>query len=328
MQQSSTIQDDLWSAKLPNGEVRSGTLAQLSEAFKSGHIAGETPVRASGGEQWAPLVDVLVWQVKLPDGQVRSGTRQQLLDAFRAGHLDGEMLVLPGGASEWVKLGTLMQSGVQSAPPPAVMPAAVVSVRPAPVSAAPPPAAPAPPAPPAPAATAPAVSWPPASRPAGDDSWQVRLSNGQIRSGTAQQLEEAYRAGHLDDNALVLPAGAKSWSTLGALFGGAGGAAAAAAPAVPAPQPQAEVAAPAADVPAAVVAANGAAETPVTPPAADEGEPEARAAAGEPTQWQVRFTHEQLEAALRLGLLDAHSQVSAVGTDEWLPLADVLLRQA
>lgn len=321
MQQSSTTQDDLWSAKLPNGEVRSGTLAQLSEAFKSGHLAGETPVRASGSEQWAPLVDMLVWQVKLADGQVRSGTRQQLLDAFRAGHLDAEMLVLAGGASEWVKLGTLMQSGGHSAPPPAVIRAASVSVRPAPVAAAPP--APAP----APAAAAPAVSWPPPSRPVGDDAWQVRLPNGQIRSGTGQQLEEAYRAGHLDDAALVLPAGASSWSTLGALFGGAA-AAPAVAPAVPAQHPQAEVAAPPADVPAAEVHANGVEPTPVEPPAADDAPPEARGADGEQTKWQVRLTHGQLEAALRLGFLDEHSQVSAVGTDEWVSLGDVLSRQA
>jgi hypothetical protein len=331
MQQSTTTQDDLWSAKLPNGEVRSGTLAQLSEAFKSGHVPGDTPVRSSASEQWAQLVDVLVWQVKLADGQVRSGTRQQLLDAFRAGHLDADMMVLAGGASEWVKLGTLMKSGAASVAPPAVMPAAV-SVRPAPVAPAPPPA----PAPtPVAVAPKPAVSWPPASRPAGDDAWQVRLPTGQIRSGTREQLEEAYRTGHLDNGALVLAAGATTWSTLGALFGAAAGAAApAVAPAEPTPAaepviaapPQAEVTTPPTEAPeeSAAVHTNGVDQTPVTPPAADEGVPEPRAAAAEQPDWLVRLTHPQLEAAVRLGLLDPHAQVSAVGTDEWVALGDVL----
>ena len=111
-----------WSAQLPNGEVRSGTLEQLDEALRAGHLDAATPVRASASDAWARLADVLAaapWQVRLADGQIRSGTREQLEEALRAGHLNDEMLVLAGGASTWVKLGSLLG---RSLAPPAVAP--------------------------------------------------------------------------------------------------------------------------------------------------------------------------------------------------------------
>src|SRR5580698_1291091 len=54
-----TLHQDLWSAKLPNGEVRAGTLEQLGEAFRAGHVGEGTLVCASGSDQWARLADVL-----------------------------------------------------------------------------------------------------------------------------------------------------------------------------------------------------------------------------------------------------------------------------
>src|SRR5215467_9758975 len=48
MEQPMSINEGLWSAKLPNGDVRSGTLQQLSEAFRAGHIAETTLVCAAG----------------------------------------------------------------------------------------------------------------------------------------------------------------------------------------------------------------------------------------------------------------------------------------
>jgi hypothetical protein len=316
MDSSMNVTQTVWSVRLPSGEVRSGTLEQLDEALRAGHLSPETPVCAAGSDQWARLADVLdavargnvvpvaapaapvpappvaappasvppgggpaLWQVMLADGQVRSGTQQQLEEAFRAGHLHADMQVLVAGAPGWVKLGLLMG---HSAPPPAP----ALAVAPAP----PPPAAPVqsarPPVPPSP------VTSPP-SPPGGDEIWQVRLADGQVRSGTRQQLEEAFRAGHIDGGALALAAGASDWVPLYTI--------AARLSSAPRPAPVAE-APPAPPAPVVVPTA-----APVVAP-----------------KWQVQLSYQQLEEAVRVGLLGADSQVLAAGTDRWIRLGDLL----
>src|SRR5580693_6512264 len=54
-----SINQDLWSAKLPNGDVRSGTLEQLNEAFRAGYLGESTLVRAARSDTWTKLADVL-----------------------------------------------------------------------------------------------------------------------------------------------------------------------------------------------------------------------------------------------------------------------------
>src|SRR5580693_3214001 len=54
-----SINQDLWSAKLPNGDVRSGTLEQLNEAFRSGYLGESTLVRPARSDTWTKLADVL-----------------------------------------------------------------------------------------------------------------------------------------------------------------------------------------------------------------------------------------------------------------------------
>jgi len=44
MEPPMTINDDLWAARLPNGDIRSGTLEQLDEAFRAGHLSESTLV--------------------------------------------------------------------------------------------------------------------------------------------------------------------------------------------------------------------------------------------------------------------------------------------
>src|SRR5580698_1897565 len=138
-----TLHQDLWSAKLPNGEVRAGTLEQLGEAFRAGLVGEATLVCAAGSDQWARLADIL---------------------------------------------------GVAGAPPAAPGPvfAAPASVPPRPSSVPRASAAPRPSAAPAPAVAPNA------------ELWQVRLASGEMRTGTRQQLEEAYLAGHLTADLLAL----------------------------------------------------------------------------------------------------------------------------
>jgi hypothetical protein len=316
-----TLQNDLWSAKLPNGEVRAGTLEQLGEAFRAGLIGEATPVCAVGSDQWAKLVDILaaaasparaaggsvaprpstapspaaatgdLWQVRLASGEVRTGTRQQLEEAIVAGHLTADLLALPSGATSWRALGTVLAGSV---PPP-----------PRPVSVAPSAAAP------PPSSAAPAAPSPPL--PASDDAWQVRLPDGQIRAGTRAQLEEAVRAGHLDASFLVLAAGAVEWTPLSV--------------AIAPPTPEQAVAPPAELAPAG-------AETPLAPdtldslPGGNPGEetPVTNAADGAEPLWQVQLPERQLEAAFEAGLLGDDALVMPVGTDHWLRLGDVKTR--
>ncbi len=242
--QSTPPQASLWSARLPTGEVRSGTIEQLSEAFRAGHLAGATPVCPSGTEDWSMLSDVLspeVWQMRVAGGQVRSGTRKQLEEAFRAGHLAADVLVLRAGTTDWVPLGSVMARS-QMPPPPSFPPqprqsvAAPPPVAPPPVVA--PPAAPAPPEPelpappalsaeppqvqaapqvqasvvaePAPASDEQGMPSPPASITAVDEArYQVEL--------TGSQLEAAVLAGVLGADPLVMAPGTDRWVRLSEL---------------------------------------------------------------------------------------------------------------
>ena len=232
-----TLQSDLWSAKLPNGEVRAGTLEQLGEAYRAGLIGEATPVCAAGSDQWARLADILaaaaaarapaiparpvdgsvpprasaappaavatgdLWQVRLGSGEVQSGTRQQLEEAIVAGHLTADLLALPSGATSWRPLGAVLAGSVAPLPP---RPVSVLPPRPVSVA----PSAAVPPSPSV------ARAAPAAPLPASDDAWQVRLPDGQVRAGTRAQLEEALHAGHLDPSFMVLAAGATEWAPL------------------------------------------------------------------------------------------------------------------
>lgn len=51
--------DNLWCIKLPNGDVRSGTLEQLDEAFQAGHINEDTLVLGEGSSDWMRLGELL-----------------------------------------------------------------------------------------------------------------------------------------------------------------------------------------------------------------------------------------------------------------------------
>jgi hypothetical protein len=178
------------------------------------------------------------------------------------------------------------------------------------------------------------VSGPPPSTatpppPGSGELWQVRLGDGQVRSGTRQQLEEAFNAGHLDEGALVLAAGAHEWVTLASL-----GRRRSSEPApAPAPDVAAEV------QPAASVLAPQ--QTPVTvseqapaapapdassPLPAQDGQADSQAGWGGDQIWHVKLAGRQLERVFHAGLLDDDALVLAPGTDEWVPLGDV--RQA
>jgi hypothetical protein len=284
-----TVNQDhlLWSAKLPNGEVRSGTLEQLSEAFRSGHVSEATLVRSAGSEQWSRLVDVL--------RAVASGAAPHSVLAAQA-----PVSVRPVAAP---------------APAPVFTPAPVAS---APLS-------------------PPLQSVPPTSNgiSADPDAWHVRLPTGQVRSGTREQLEEAFRSGHLADATLVLPAGARSWVELGVLMRQGEApppaiAPSAAPPAVapsaaPPPVAVAPVAPAAVAVPAPVVAR--------APSAAPAPPPASAAPAGDDV-WQVRLpdgqvrsgTRQQLEEAFHAGHLDENTPVLAAGAPGWLPLREAASR--
>jgi len=340
-----TLQNDLWSAKLPNGEVRAGTLEQLGEAFRAGLIGEATPVCAAGSDQWAKLADILaaaagataaasparpangsvpprpstapspaattgeLWQVRLASGEVRSGTRQQLEEAIVAGHLSADLLALPSGATSWRALGSVLAGSV---PPPPPRPASVAP------SAAPPPSAP----PPSAASPSPPL-------PASADAWQVRLPDGQIRAGTRAQLEEAVRAGLLDPSFMVLAAGTVEWVPLSVAIAPptpvqAVTPSAELTPADPSPTPTQAVAPPAELAPAD-------AATPLAPdtldqlPAGSPGEEtlSTKAADGAEPLWQVQLPERQLEAAFEAGLVGDDALVMAIGTDQWVRFGDV-----
>lgn len=49
--------------------------------------------------------------------------------------------------------------------------------------------------------------------------WYVKLSDGDVHRVTLDQLDEAFQAGHIDAETMVLAAGASRWAKLGALAG-------------------------------------------------------------------------------------------------------------
>ena len=350
--------EDLWAARLPNGDVRSGTLEQLNEAFRAGHLGESTLVRAARSDNWIRLADVLggaavgaastpvapprasappqsvavqpaapqvngsaeLWQVRLASGEVRSGTLEQLTEALRAGHLEAGVLVLAAGASEWVQLGTVMGRVMGRIEP---------QLAPLAPSAHPPPTvAPQPVAPQRASSPPPSTATPPPPH-VGDELWQVRLADGQVRSGTRQQLEEAFSAGHLDEGVLVLAAGFHEWVTLGSVCGRrpSGPAPAPVGAAEPTPvetQPAAPVVAPQqAPVTTLVEAPAAPAEVASPSPRAEDGQPNSEAASDGDKLWRVTLTAKQLEGAFHAGLIDENTPVLAAGTDEWVRLGDV-----
>jgi hypothetical protein len=52
-----------------------------------------------------------------------------------------------------------------------------------------------------------------------EEIWSVRLPSGDVRRGSLDELDAAFEAGHIDENALVLAPGATTWTTLGELAG-------------------------------------------------------------------------------------------------------------
>jgi hypothetical protein len=390
MEPAMTINEDLWSARLPNGDVRSGTLEQLDEAFRSGHLGENTLVCGARSDRWVTLADALagatagvastavaaprasapvprasvpvprasapvprasapvplvvaqpvspgingsaeLWQVRLANGEVRSGTRDQLAEALHGGHLDEHVLVLAAEAREWVPLGVVMR---RSEPP-----AAVAAPAAAPPSVTPPVASPVAPRRFAPQpASAPPPSAMPAPPESSDEVWQVKLADGQVRSGTRDQLAEAFNAGHLDQTALVLAAGASEWVTLAQMM--------APEPAPVAVQPAppvvvSEEPAPVAVQPAPAVATQheAPAAAPEPAPAApaqdassslrpDDGQPDLQAAWDGDQLWRVNLSGKQLQRAFYEGLLDDDTLVLAAGTDEWIRLADARRAQS
>jgi hypothetical protein len=321
MERSMSTDQDLWSAMLPNGDIRSGTLAQLDEACRSGHLDQGTLVRPIHSDRWITLAEVL------------------------------------GGAR------------AASAPPTATGVAAPRASVPAPRASVPVPRVSAP----APRASVPAppVAPPPAAVDHDAGLWQVRLPNGEVRSGTRQQLVEAFVAGHLHEQMYVLAAGAGQWVPLGTVMGrGEASAVPTALPASPppaadppvalaAPEPQAPsalqgssavptpsaVEAPAEHAPSADDAswaeqspsaeqASSAAQSPSADdassveqapsavPAADE-QPDLPPAPDGDAIWQVKLTRRQLEEVSRAGLLGDDAWVLASGSDQWVRFGDV-----
>jgi len=52
-----------------------------------------------------------------------------------------------------------------------------------------------------------------------EEIWSVRLPTGDVRRGSLDDLDAAFEAGHIDENALVLAPGATKWTKLGELAG-------------------------------------------------------------------------------------------------------------
>jgi GYF domain 2 len=52
-----------------------------------------------------------------------------------------------------------------------------------------------------------------------NDSWYVMLGDGDVHRVTLDELDEAFQAGHVDAQTLVLAEGAKAWTRLGQLAG-------------------------------------------------------------------------------------------------------------
>jgi hypothetical protein len=286
-----SINQDLWSAKLPNGDVRSGTLEQLNEAFRSGYLGESTLVRPARSDTWTKLADVL------------------------AG-------VAPGGAPTAAPAQPVPAPPVPASPADAGDAATAAPAQPVPTPTVPAPAAnaggvptaaPAQPVPaptvPSPAADARSASARINVRP---ELWQVRLANGEVGSGTYQQLEEAFDAGHLSEETFVLAAGTREWVRLGAIMLRDEPQPDVLVPSAPPQRPSAEA------QPVASPAATAAATTPAQTRGHDE-------------LWQVRLadgqvrsgTRQQLEEAFIAGHLDENALVLAAGASEWATLGSL-----
>ncbi len=53
----------------------------------------------------------------------------------------------------------------------------------------------------------------------GEELWYVKLADGDVHRVTIDQLDGAFQAGHIDENTMVLAAGASQWTKLGELAG-------------------------------------------------------------------------------------------------------------
>ncbi len=51
------------------------------------------------------------------------------------------------------------------------------------------------------------------------DFWYVKLTDGDVHRVTLDQLDEAFQAGHIDANTMVLAGGSSEWTRLGAIAG-------------------------------------------------------------------------------------------------------------
>lgn len=72
-----------------------------------------------------------------------------------------------------------------------------------------------------------------------NDLWYVKTADGDVNRVTLDQLDEAFNAGHIDENVMVLPAGEATWVKLGVLLGMDQPAAAPSAPVALPPTPTA-----------------------------------------------------------------------------------------
>ncbi len=52
-----------------------------------------------------------------------------------------------------------------------------------------------------------------------EDLWYVKLADGDVHRVTLDQLDEAFQAGHIDAETMVLASGSSNWSKLGLLLG-------------------------------------------------------------------------------------------------------------
>jgi len=337
-------QGDIWLAKLPNGEIRSGTRQQLEEAFQVGLLNEHMLVLVGGATEWVKLGTVMMRRPASEHPPAASRPSYPMPSA----HASYPHPVAPFAA--------VTASAVPVPAAPAPVAAVSAAYAPAAVAVAP-----------VSAMSATAAVHAPVTRsgaPAGGDAseanglWQVRLASGQVRSGTREQLEEAVRAGHLERSASVLPPGTTAWLTLDAIAGSLVPArpayvpAAAAATAPPAIQADA-IAAPATQEPPRAEPARVEPEAPARAPARAQPEapaqadaqtepqpgvapqegglprpdtqppPEAPAVAHPSPLWHVQVTYAQLRRALDTGLLADDALVRAAGTMDWLVLADV-----
>jgi hypothetical protein len=148
----------------------------------------------------------------------------------------------------------------------------------------------------------------------------VKIAEGQVRSGTWEQLEEAVKAGHLDERMLVLAAGAHEWVTLGSVLNRHLSAPAPVVATAATPEEAEPVAAP---QQASVIESEQEPEAP-----AQDAQGDSPSVWDEDRLWQVKLTGKQLEMAFHAGLLDKDALVQADGDDEPVRLGDIVRPQS